>query len=242
MTKSLSQNKNLEKLIQEIISGYEHLVKGIDRKAKIIEGRAYGGIIRANKGKFVESITKQIILIAWELLKGNSNRIEFKNKKIKIPIKRDYIDKIKAPAIRKYLLENIKKCYYLQKTDLHLYIDDKFVMAIECKAYTENAMMKRILVDFTLLKIVNPNLDCVLFQLESQLGGDYSQLGKITLGSFPTHTLLSHFNVNLLIITLLEGERKVDQPIHLPEYYKTLTKNSILNAINVIKEILKKYK
>jgi len=68
MTKSLLQNKNLEKLVQEIISGYEHLVKGIDREAKIIEGRAYGGIIRAGKGKLVESITKQIVLIAWELL------------------------------------------------------------------------------------------------------------------------------------------------------------------------------
>lgn len=79
------------------------------------------------------------------------------------------------------------KCHYGQKTDVHLYIDGKFVMAIECKAYTENAMMKRILVDFTLLKEVYPNLDCVLLQLESQLGGDYGHFDKKPLGSFRTH-------------------------------------------------------
>jgi len=49
------------------------------------------------------------------------------------------------------------------------------IMGIECKAYTENAMLKRILVDFTLLKSIVPKANCVLLQLESQLTGDYSK-------------------------------------------------------------------
>ncbi len=238
----MESKNNIEKEIQEIINAYDYLIRGINKKAHVTEGRAYGGIVRAGKGKLVESIAKQIVLIAWHLLKGDPNRLEFRNKKIKIPIKRDYINKIKNPEFKKYLFNNIDRCHYLQKSDLHIFIDNKFVIAIECKAYTENAMMKRILVDFTLLKGANPNLDCILLQLESQLGGDYFQLGNIIFGSFPTHTLLSHFDVDLYIITLLKGERRVDQPIHIPQYYKPLTKNSVLNAITVIKNLLKRYK
>jgi hypothetical protein len=84
------------------------------------------------------------------------------------------------------------------------------------------------------------NLHCVLFQLESQLGGDYSQPNKdIILGSYSTHTLLSYFDVDLIIITLLEGERKVDKPIHKKEYYKELRPENLYKAIDVFKQLLK---
>lgn len=233
----------IEKEIQEIIDTYGAVIKTVDKKAKKDRGRAYGGVVRAMIGDLVQNgIAKRLVLIAWMLLKKNPKRISFSSERIKIPIKKEYIEKIESPVIKKFLLENINKCWYGQKTDLHVFIDEKFVMAIECKAYTENAMMKRILVDFTLLKEVYPNLDCVLFQLESQLGGDYSELGNITFGSFSTHTLLSFFNIDLIIITLLQGERKVDQPIHKMEYYKPLTKESLYKAIQTFKELLEKYK
>lgn len=234
--------KTLEDEIQGIIAAYEKLVLGIEKKALSDQGRAYGGILRAGKGKLVESIAKHIILIAWELLGGNPQRLEFRTKRIKVPINRKYIDNIKNSEVKKFLIENIDKCYYNQKSDLHVYIDGKFVMAVECKAYTENAMMKRILVDFTLLKKAYPNLKFILFQLESQLGGDYSsKLCKNPLGSFPTHTLLSHFDIDLHIITLLKGERKVDEPIHKKEFFKPLTRESIEGAIGVVKTLLKEF-
>lgn len=116
-------------------------------------------------------------------------------------------------------------------------------MGIECKAYTENAMLKRILVDFTLFKNVIPNIKCVLLQLESQLTGDHSQpRNKITYGSHSTHTLLSYFDIDLNIITLLEGERKVDKPIHNSQYYKELKKEILENGIEVIKNLLSEFK
>jgi len=43
----------------------------------------------------------------------------------------------------------------------------------------------------------------------------------------------------LNIITLLEGERKVDKPIHKPEYYKSLGAESLLAALEVFKDLLK---
>ncbi len=131
---------------------------------------------------------------------------------------------------------------YLQSVDKQVYIKDNFILGIECKAYTENAMLKRILVDFKLLKTLYPNIGCYLFQLESQLGGDYSELNEKTYGSAPTHTLLSYFpDVNLNIFTFLKGERKVDEPIHKHQYFKPLEESTILRAIQILSNDLRKY-
>lgn len=235
------ENKN-EMYIQEIIDAYEALVKGIEKKAKDSQVRTYGGIIRAGKGKLVESIAQRVIEIAWNAMGEPSERLSFAHKTFQFPIKAEYIDKIKHPTIKKYIQNNIDVYTYGFKPDVQVCVDENFVIGIECKSYTENAMFKRILVDFTLLKMRYSKLNCVLFQLESQLGGDYSELGEITLGSHSTHTLLSYFDIDLNIITLLQGERKVDKPIHKSEFYKVLTQRSILKAVECMKQILEKYK
>lgn len=108
------------------------------------------------------------------------------------------------------------------------------------KAYTENAMLKRILVDFYLLKTLFPDIDCFLFQLESQLGGDYSTLQEPTYGSPATHTLCSYFaQVDLKIFTFLESERLVDKPIH--KHFKPLLPLQIHRAIHLISRSLEKF-
>ena len=102
-------------------------------------------------------------------------------------------------------------------------------------------MLKRVLVDFTLLKTKYPNISFVLFQLESQLGGDYSELKERPMGSKSTHTLLSYFDIPLEIITLLKGERDINRPIHKKEFFKPLTKESLKIAINKISEIIEQH-
>ncbi len=228
----------MEEELNSIIEAYDDLIKGIEKEAKVSTDRAYGGIIRAGKGKLVESIAKELIKISWEEMRGNLEDLHFANKKIKIPIKKEYIEKIKNEEVRQYIKDNINEFYYLLKTDIHVFIKEEFKIAVECKAYTENAMLKRILVDFTLLKSLYPNLSFVLFQLESQLGGDYSSDKEIKFGSPSTHTLLSYFDVEINIITLLKGERKVDQPIHKEEFYKPLEKDALKEAVQVFKTLL----
>jgi hypothetical protein len=226
--------------VLELVKAYNLLVKGIDDKAYVAEDRVYGGIIRAGKGILVESLARRIIELAWKELGGSEKRLSLKKQEVKIPLKQEYVKKIKSPEVREYIKSNIKHFLYKLKTDVHVHIDGEFIIGVECKAYTENAMFKRILVDFTLFKNIFPNLHCVLFQLESQLGGDYSQPNKdIILGSYSTHTLLSYFDIDLIIITLLEGERKVDKPIHKKEYYKELRPENLYKAIDVFKELLK---
>lgn len=229
--------------VGEIINLYEEVVKKVDQKATNgVKDRAYGGIIRADKGTMVERMARNLIYIAWERLGGEDFRIKVFKQCVKIPIKRDYLSKIKNNEVKNYIEKNINKYFYKLTVDWIVNIDNNVVVGVECKAYTENAMVKRILVDFTLLKQEYPNAVFILFQLESQLGGDYSKLNSVSFGSPSTRTILSHFDIDLNIITLLEGERKVDRPIHKKEYYKELKRESIENAISTIEDILMPYK
>jgi hypothetical protein len=231
--------------IKGIIEAYDKLVRNIDTEAKNSDTRAYGGIVREGKGMLVESIAKTLVEIAWEELTGKNNRLKFSDKKnrttIKIPINENYINKLKDLEIKKYIMDNIEKYTYRYKPDVLVFIDDKPVLEIECKAFTENAMFKRILVDSSLIKTIYPDIKFILLQLESQLGGDYGEIKEKYVGSPSTTTLMSYFNVEIEIITLLKGERKVDEPIHKEEYFKELTEESLKIAINKIKKQLKEF-
>lgn len=230
--------------ISEVIAIYEAVVKGgIEQRALGSKDRAYGGIIRAGMGGLTESIGKKLVKLAWLNLRGEEQRLSIPNiqPKFKISIKKKYIDSIENTEVKNHLKDNFSKYYYLQGTDIRVLIDNKLVLVIECKTYTENAMLKRILVDFTLLKEMHPNITSVLLQLESQLGGDYSELNIQTFGSPSTHTLISYFDVDLNIITLLKGERKVNKRISMPEFYKPLEEKSLLSAIKTLSKLLEKH-
>jgi len=231
--------QNIDRL-KSIIEDYESVIRGMEERARSSSARAYGGIIRAEKGKLVERIGKKLIEIGWEALGMERERLSFAQRSIRIPLKKEYVEKVRNSEVREYIREHIHRFYYPLKPDVQIYIDGEFAIAMECKAYTENAMLKRILVDFTLLKHIYPNLSFVLLQLESQLGGDYSSPTSTKYGSPSTHTLLSYFDIDLDIITLLPGERKVDQPIHKLQYYKPLERENLEGTLKVIQDILRR--
>ncbi|NLY85650.1 MAG: restriction endonuclease [Tissierellia bacterium] len=232
----------VEKKLKILINAYNKLVKGIDDAASMSEDRAYGGIIRAGKGKLVEKVTSHLVQIAWtDILDQDPSRMEINKKKIPIGIKDDYIQRISNPKVKAYVISNRDKLVYKFGTDVQVYIDGRLVLPIECKSYTENAMLKRILFDAKLMKEARGINTYYLVQLESQLGGDYSELNDISYGSPATHALLSHVDVELKIITLLKGERKVDRPIHKPEFFKELKMNELKKAVNLFANDLKRY-
>ncbi len=102
-------------------------------------------------------------------------------------------------------------------------------------------MLKRILFDAELMKEAVGTNTYYLVQLESQLGGDYGELNEVTYGSPATHALLSHCDVDLKIITLLKGERKVDRPIHKAEFFKELKITELQKAVLLFANDLKSY-
>lgn len=228
--------------LQRLLDIANNKIQGIDLIAQVDEERAYGGIIRATKGKLLEELCKELVAIAWNEIGGSQSDLSFSDVTIRIPLNPDYVETIKSPEVRRWIASNIKDFAFKAQVDVHVMIRDRFVIGIECKAYTENAMLKRILVDFTLLQSKFPNLKCGLLQLESQLTGDYSEIDKdIIYGSYSSHTLMSYFDVDLQIMTLLKGERKVDQPIHKKEYYKPLLLENAEKVVLRMEEMLKEF-
>ncbi len=230
---------DIEKQLQEIIQAYNAHVQGIEEKARSSTNRSYGGVIRAGKGKLQEYITETLAQIAWQYVGGNPDSLEINSKKISIPIRNEYISRIKDQEIKKYIQKNITDYVYKLSVDKHIFIDGRFVIGIECKAYAENAMLKRILVDFDLLKMQYPDLSCYLFQLESQLGGDYHLLENSVYGSHSTHTIQSYFSCNLNIVTFLAGERKIDRPIH--KYFKPLKIEILRDVVETLAEDMRRF-
>jgi hypothetical protein len=226
--------------IEDILKTYESIQKICDtRSARRCTG-GYRHFIRTMKTAVMEYIVKESVKLAWQNLGGTEERLDINSSKIHIPIQRSYVEQIKDGQVRKYIFENINQYYYGLSVDKHVFIDGKFVMGIECKAYTENAMIKRILIDFHLLKTVHPHISCFLFQLESQLGGDYSKLPKTVYGSVSTHSIMSYFeDVDLHIFTLLEGERKISNPIH--KFFKPLEYENVEKGVKLLESYLKKF-
>ncbi len=226
--------------VEDLVEAYNLYMRNIEIEANDERhSRQPAGIIRASKGWLVESIAKHMVVIAWRELGKDENRLVISQEKISVPIARGHLERL-PEAVRQHIQTNIQDFVYKCKVDVHVMVDNELAMAIECKSYTENAMIKRILVDFMLLKTKYPDLRCVLMQLESQLGGDYSNLDRdIVIGSKSTRTLESHFpSVNLNIITLLQGERRVNRPIHEPDHFKGLDQCLLQKAIENLKEIL----
>lgn len=237
------QKETITPELRSIIKAYEALVKKIDIQAVNDQQRAYGGIIRAGKGQLVERMTEQLVRIAWcRILLQSEIRLHIDRRKMPIRIADTYIDRVQHPAIKEYLQNNKSRFHYNFGTDVQVYVDGTLVLPIECKAYTENAMLKRILFDASLMKEAVGLNRYYLVQLESQLGGDYSLLNDITYGSPASHVLMSHMDVDLDIITLLKGERDVNRPIHKPEFFKPLDIRELQKAVAVFAMALEPYK
>lgn len=228
--------------LDDLIETYQRTTEVMEHgaaKAVKEDGRAYGGFIRATKGKLQEFISNDLVHVAWNVeLAKDPKRLSINSDKIRIPLKLEYVETIRDRTVKNYILSNIQRYYYGLSVDKHVFIDGKMILGIECKAYTENAMIKRILVDFHLLKTKVPNLLCYLFQLESQLGGDYSSEVKKPKGSAPTLTLMSHFpDVNLNIVTLFPPRKNIDE-YHFP---RELTVDKLERALVVLVSIFQKH-
>ena len=235
--------------LREIINIYNSVIDNIDDKSRAVSNHGQnssGGFLRARKGQLCPTITKELILLAWESLGQDKDSIHFNAKTIKYPIDLSYVHSIKSRKVQQKIKDNLSKFQYRLPPDVLIYleIDEAPIAYIECKAYTETAMLKRVLFDCSVAKKVHPDITCFLFQLESQLGGDYSALKKEveTVGSYPSRTLFSVVpEVDLKIFTFLEGDRQVNKAIHKKEFKKELTEESLLRGLELLTEFLKKH-
>lgn len=211
--------------LTQIIAEYTEKMSGAAKRASTVAdstGRKVGGVLRSAKGKLHEWITEALVRAALVHRADISpSRIAIDKKRIRIQVRHTYKPLDADQGFIEMFRSERHRIYFCAAVDKHVWVDGNLICGIECKAYTENSMLKRILLDFQLLRINHPTLVPMVFQLESMLGGDYCQCKAPCFGSESTHTLLSHFpDVPLRIVTLIEGERDIDRPLH--EYFKPL--------------------
>ncbi|MDE3269166.1 MAG: restriction endonuclease [Pseudomonadota bacterium] len=175
-----------EHLFNEIISYYESTIQSLFKEQS-------PGKIRTTKAKMVEEIAKKLVLCACKDANLDNDKIYFKQTTYVIPLHDSYLKGLADSYLKKYISKHKEKFFYRLGCDVQCYYGNRFLLAIECKSYTENAMLKRVLVDFSLLKNIFPDTQLVLLQLESMLGGDYSSLKSNIKGSKATHTIMSYF-------------------------------------------------
>lgn len=200
-----------------------------------------GGQIRSAKGKLVVNLLDAIVRQAWGEM-GEPERLEIQTQRVEIPINADYVRNLTPQATKAHVEENIEGCIYRVELDRAVLIDERLVLGIECKSYTENAMLKRALKDFELTLQRHPEMLFCLFQLENALGGDYGEPSKMDyLGSESTHTLLSHSPVRLEIITLLNENRTTQREIHRPAHFKALPLENVEACIRKFQRLLRSF-
>jgi len=204
--------------IEDIKLKYE---KAIHESQKLYANRRVqdtAGAVRYTKGKIVEDITKDIAKVAWSKISSDEARLRINKKKITIKTN----DEV-----------------YKLSQDLHIFIDNVFRISVECKSYTEVAMYKRILVDATLMKKAVPTINAFfVVQLENFLGGDYG-LRVEAKGSDSVITLNRVFpKINLSVITLLDGDRNIKKPLHIPQYFKPLRNERLNYAVEKFREAM----
>ena len=204
--------------IKDIESEYK---KAILESQKLYAGRRVkdtAGAVRYTKGKIVEEITKDIIKIAWSKISSDETRLRMDKKKV--------------------IIKTNDEVYKLSQ-DIHIYIDGIFRISVECKSYTEVAMYKRILIDAALLKRAVPTITSFfIVQLENFLGGDYGRKVK-TKGSESVITLDRLFpEMEMNVITLLDGNRDINRPLHKSEYFKPLRDERLNYAIEQFRKAM----
>lgn len=203
-------------------SSIDQFIDFYNLKIKEMQKITSGGRLRALKGKLVEILCENMLRQTWQDVGGNPERISIER--------------------RKYYFTDERGNRYGLSQDKQVYIDQQFRLSIECKAYAELAMYKRILVDSHILQSRFPDLKFCLFQLESMLGGDYSKSAAHPEGSPAVHVVNSFFTkVELEIITLLDGERKIKRPIHQKQFYKAMRAERVEFALNYFRGVLSRY-
>lgn len=200
----------------------EQFIKYYNIKIEEMQDITYGGRLRSLKGSLVETLCENMVKESWKGLGGHQERLS---------------------VVRKiYYFTDEKGNKYGLSQDRQVYIGGEFRLSIECKAYAELAMYKRIIIDSHILKSKFPGLIFCLFQLESMLGGDYAKNPTHPMGSPGVHVVNSFFpHVTLEVVTLLDGERRVKEPIHKVEFYKPMTSERVRYTLDYFEGVLSKY-
>lgn len=176
----------------------EELTGIMDKWCESYSNNYSGGKMRGDRGADIEVFVRNIInnigvalsknLIA---VKGSSDKKELKILLGEREIKKDH------------------------QVDIHVYLDNKFIAVIECKAYLDSCYYVRACDDFTLFKKFGYDVKKYIFTLENSIDED-------------TKIFTDHVTENVCdhVFCLLDGKRMSSKPVY---------DNNFRKPINILK-------
>ena len=207
--KNLKRNKKVNGFFDIVVDAINLYDNTIVADELYNSDKHTGGKIRIQNGKLVETMISNI-------LNSLCIRHNIKNYEIKIGKKGG----IKVESEHGFINAFV---------DVHLFIDNKLVIACECKSYLDDAFMTRADSVFNQFRKSDENTKRVLISLE-----DY--IAKSSLMYF-----IDQQNVNDVFF-LIDGKRNYKNPIWLKDTYKSINNIKMVTLVTYFDEIISKFK
>jgi hypothetical protein len=164
-----------------------------------------GGKMRGNRGSDIETFVKNTInnigrKFNINLVAKNGNRDKYK-----------------------LVVDSSEKICKNHQVDIHIYLDNKFISVIECKAYLDNCYYSRACHDFKLFKIFKYSVKNYIFALENSISDNTLQFEN-------------YINKYICddIFYILDGKRSSQKPIYNPKYKKEINIDNLIRFIDFI--------
>jgi hypothetical protein len=168
------------------------------------EEKCSGGNMRGIRGENIENFVKKTVKNIQDAYGMNVYAVKGSDDKKQLSV--NYNDQI------------IKKDH---QVDMHIYKDDKFIAAIECKAYLDSCFYVRACDDFTLFKKYGYDIKTFVFTLEDSID-ENSKLFIDIHNNFVCDE----------IFCMLDGKRSSSKPIYNKKYKKHVNKEKLIYFVS----------
>ena len=193
---------NIDLVVDRITKeAFSYLSMSYVQLHNLVDEGATGGKIRNASCKVTENLVQFILNRTMKYTPGN-------------------IEVLRGVPSDTYLLKNFAGEIRVG-TDFHVYKDNIFIMAIECKSYLDKPFMERAHLIMGYLKKINPQIVSLLVSMEYSLSREafnfYMYEGNINYTYF-----------------LMDGIRNSDRPVYKREFFKSIKYDSLRNVVNTI--------
>ena len=189
---------------------YAELSNIMDKWCNNFEDNFTGGKMRGDRGEDVEKFVKYIIDMFSNLYKINVSAVKGIQDKKELIL--NHSDKI----IKKY-----------HQVDIHIYKDNVFIAAVECKSYLDSCYYVRACDDFKLFKKFGYDIKNYIFALENSVDEDTKVFTDV----------ITEYVVDD-IFYMLDGKRSSNKPIYDKRHKKPINKEKLTYFIKSLEKLL----
>jgi len=125
------------------------------------------------------------------------------------------------------IMSNGKVYSQKHQVDRHLYVDNKLVAVVECKAYLDSCYYVRACSDFKRMKKLHPNVKSYVFALENSISDESV-----------VFTDADYDNSCDGVFYMCTGKRSSSKPIYKKEFAKVIQQESLSSFVQQLRTLL----